>query len=365
MTCTDIVLAGAGLASQRCAETLRARGFEGAIRMIGAEPHAPYDRPPLSKEFLASPGGVGREGVPPDAPGAAPAGGPEGAAARAPLPSLRPAGWHEEHGVDLLLGDAAVGIEGRGVRLASGTRVAFAKLLIATGARARTLPGLEGALTLRSLDDAQRLRERLTPGARLAIVGAGFVGLEVAATARSLGVEVTVFEMAAAPLGRVLGPRAGAWFARLHRERGIELRLREGFDPSASDHDAVLVAVGAVPDVEWAGPDPHRRPGVFVAGDATGSQHWEAAARQGADAARAMLGLPPLPPAIDSVWSDQHGLRIHVLGRPTGDPVVEDESPERLVAWFDGGAVLANAPELLPEARKRLRRPTRPEELAA
>ena len=103
-------------------------------------------------------------------------------------------------------------------------------------------------------------------------------------------------------------------------------------------------------------------PDVFVAGDATGSQHWEAAARQGADAARAMLGLPPLPPAIDSVWSDQHGIRIHVLGRPAGDPHVEEATADRLVAWFADGAVLAGAADLLPAARARLRRP---EEIAA
>ena len=329
MTCTDVVLVGAGLASQRCAETLRARGFEGPIRMIGAEPHAPYDRPPLSKELLG-------------APAAAP-------------PFLRPPGWHTEQDVDLLLGDAAVALEGRRVRLASGTSVPYGQLLIATGARARTLPGLPDALTLRSVDDARALREHLVPGARLAIVGAGFVGLEVAATARELGVEVTVFEMGPTPLGRVLGPRVGDWFARLHRARGVDLRLRTGFDEGS--YDAVLVAVGAVPDTEWAGPDPWRLPDVYVAGDATGSQHWEAAVRQGADAARAMLGLPSLPPAPESVWSDQHGIRIHVLGRPAGEPHVEHESEHRLVAWFDEGAVLANASDLLPVARKRLREP--------
>jgi 3-phenylpropionate/trans-cinnamate dioxygenase ferredoxin reductase subunit len=334
MTCTDVVLAGAGLAAQRCAETLRARGFDGPIRMIGAEPHPPYDRPPLSKELLA--------------------------ADESPPPLLRPAGWHDEHGVDLVLSDAAVAIEGRRVRLASGASVPFAKLLVATGARPRTLPGLPGALTLRTLDDARALRARLVSGARLAIVGAGFVGLEVAATARALGVAVTVFEVAPAPLGRVLGPRVGEWFARLHRSRGVDLKLGTPFD--GGQFDAVLVAVGAVPDTAWAGPDPWRRPGVFVAGDATGSQHWEAAARQGADAARAMLGLPPLPPAVDSVWSDQHGIRVHVLGRPAGEPLVEHESPDRLVAWFADGAVLANAPELLPAARSRLRQR---EEIAA
>jgi 3-phenylpropionate/trans-cinnamate dioxygenase ferredoxin reductase component len=329
----DVVLVGAGLASQRCAETLRARGFDGAIRMIGAEEHPPYDRPPLSKGLLL------RDTA---------------------APLLRPAGWHADHDVDLLLGDAAVALDDDRVRLASGASVPYGRLLVATGARARTLPGLEDAHTLRSLEDALALREQLVPGARLAIAGAGFVGLEVAATARALGVSVTVFEVAPAPLARVLGPRVGDWFARLHRSRGVGLKLGTPFD--GGPFDAVLVAVGAVPDTAWAGEEPWRRPNVFVAGDATGSQHWKAAARQGNDAARAMLGLPPLAPAVDSVWSDQHGLRIHVLGRPSGEPLLEEESPDRLVAWFAEGAVLANATELLPVARKRLRQQ---EEIAA
>ena len=349
MTCTDVVLVGAGLASQRCAETLRARGFDGPIRMIGAEPHAPYDRPPLSKEFL---GGAGE---------ATPVGGAPAPAAPA-APFLRAPGWHAENGVDLLLGDAAVGLEGRRVRLASGATVPYGRLLIATGARARTLPGLEDAVTLRTLDDAERLREVMKPGARLAIVGAGFVGLEVAATARKHCVEVTVFEMARAPLARVLGPRVGDWFSALHRAHGVDLRLGTGYDDG--DYDATLVAVGAVPDTEWAGADPWRHPDVYVAGDASGTQHWEAAVRQGTDAARAMLGLPALKPAAESVWSDQHGLRIHVLGHPAGEPLIEESAPDRLVAWFDGGAVLANASELLPEARQRLRT-TPTQEIAA
>ncbi|HEX8205060.1 MAG TPA: FAD-dependent oxidoreductase [Solirubrobacteraceae bacterium] len=344
MTCPDVVLVGAGLAAQRCAETLRARGFDAPIRMIGAEPHPPYDRPPLSKELLGE--------------RLRPAGAPTEPLTDGP-PLLRPPSWHADNGVDLLLGDPAVRLEEGRVWLESGGSVPFGKLLVATGARPRTLPHLSDALTLRTYEDAVRLRERLVEGARLAIVGAGLVGLEVAATARARGVAVTVFETAPAPLARVLGPRVGEWFARLHRSRGVDLKLGTPFD--GGQFDAVLVAVGAVPDVEWAGPLP--RPHVFVAGDATGSQHWEAAVRQGADAARAMLGLPALPDAPESVWSDQHGMRIHVLGRPTGEPAIEEQSFDRLVAWFDDGAVLANAPELLPVARARLRQPR--EEIAA
>ncbi|MDQ3739780.1 MAG: FAD-dependent oxidoreductase, partial [Actinomycetota bacterium] len=135
MTCSDVVLVGAGLASQRCAETLRARGFDGPIRMIGAEAHAPYDRPPLSKEVLVTPD--------------------------AATPMLRGEGWHADNDIDLLLGDPAVALEDHRVRLRSGASVPFGKLLVATGARARTLPGLEHALTLRSVDDAHELRDHL------------------------------------------------------------------------------------------------------------------------------------------------------------------------------------------------------------
>jgi 3-phenylpropionate/trans-cinnamate dioxygenase ferredoxin reductase subunit len=187
----DTVLVGGGLAAQRCCETLRARGYDGPLTLLAEEPHAPYDRPPLSKALLAG---------------------------AAEDPSLRPAGWHEAHGVELRLGTRAVALDTpvREVVLGGGARLRYERLLIATGARARRIPLLcratgarrgvpatlrAGAHELRTLEDARALRAALAPGMRLAVVGAGLVGLEVAATARGLGAEVTVVEAAPLPLG--------------------------------------------------------------------------------------------------------------------------------------------------------------------
>src|SRR5437868_417524 len=199
-----IAIAGGGLAAQRCVETLRGQGYDGPIRVVCAEPHAPYDRPPLSKELLA--GEL--------APAAA---------------ALRPPAWYEERGIDLLLGTRAVRLEAglRRLELSDARTLRFDKLLIATGSRARTLPSLHGYSNvgvLRTIDDAIALRRALAPGARLAVVGAGFIGLEVAATARTLAAEVTIVEALEAPLAAALGPALGRWFAKLHRARGVDVR---------------------------------------------------------------------------------------------------------------------------------------------
>jgi 3-phenylpropionate/trans-cinnamate dioxygenase ferredoxin reductase component len=358
---TRVVIAGGGLAAQRCCETLRARGHEGPITMVCAEDRAPYDRPPLSKGLLA------------------------GATADAEL-ALRPPGWHAEHDVELLTGVRATGIDraGRRLRTDRAGSLAYDRLLIATGARPRRLPVLcdAGALRpgvheLRTAADARRLRAALRPGARLAVVGAGFVGLEVAATARALGVEVTVVEAAAAPLAAIVGRRVGAWFARLHRDHGVELALGAPVAGAwgagrveelvlADGHvigcDAVLSAVGVAPDTGWLGPEGAAGEGVHVAGDAGGGEHWEAAAREGAAAARAMLGIDAAPAALPSFWSDQHGVRIQSIGRPSGaDAVVLDAGPggrELSARYTRGGrlvgALVAGRPSELPTLRREL-----------
>ena len=174
-----ILIVGGGLAAQRCAESLRRRGYEGTVRMVCAEPDPPYDRPPLSKELLA--GEIEERSI-----------------------AYRPAWWYEEKRVELLLGARAVALSPNTstVRLDSGVELGYEKLLIATGGAARRLPFLEGyenVHALRTLADARRLHAELLPGARLAIVGAGFIGQEVAATARRLGVEVTMIEALADP----------------------------------------------------------------------------------------------------------------------------------------------------------------------
>jgi NADPH-dependent 2,4-dienoyl-CoA reductase/sulfur reductase-like enzyme len=342
-----VLIVGGGLAAQRCAETLRRRGYEGPVRMVCAEPDPPYDRPPLSKELLA--GTTEEESV-----------------------AYRPAWWYEEKQVELLLGARAETLDpsARTVTLDSGAELPYEKLLIATGSAARRLPFLEGyenVHALRTLADARQLREELVSGARLAIVGAGFIGQEVAATARRLGVEVTMIEALETPLAPILGEEVGAWFADLHISEGVrvmtgamlegargngqveELVLAGG---EAIACDAVVVGVGTAPATAWlhgSGLDESgvktdtsgrtRLPGVFAAGDASvpfdprfGShartEHWDAAAWQGAAAARAMLDEYPGTPPLPSFWSDQYGLRIQYVGHAhRADAVVVDGEP--------------------------------------
>ncbi|MGE5283105.1 MAG: NAD(P)/FAD-dependent oxidoreductase [Chloroflexota bacterium] len=329
-----VLIVGGGLAAQRCAETLRRRGYDGPLRIAGAESDPPYDRPPLSKQVLAG-------------------------EADAEATALRPAWWYEEAAVELLLGVRAVRLDPRSRTVAfdSGAELGFDKLLIATGGEARRLPFLEGfenVHSLRTLADARRLRAALRPGARLAVVGAGFIGQEVAATARGLGVEVTMIEALPTPLAPILGEELGRWFARLHAAEGIrvltgtalasargrggrveELALADG---SAVACDAVVVGVGTVPATAWlqgSGLDEKgvrtdscgrtAIPDVYAAGDASlpfdprfgehaRTEHWDAAAWQGAAVAKSMLGEDPGTPPLPSFWSDQYGLRIQYVG---------------------------------------------------
>jgi NADPH-dependent 2,4-dienoyl-CoA reductase/sulfur reductase-like enzyme len=345
-----ILIVGGGLAAQRCAETLRRRGYEGPVRMVCAEPDPPYDRPPLSKELLA--GAVEEESA-----------------------AFQPAWWYEEKQVELLLGARAETLqpEDRTVQLDSGVELRYEKLLIATGSAARRLPfldGYENVHALRTIADARLLRAELAPGARLTIVGAGFIGLEVAATARRLGVEVTMIEALETPLAPILGEEVGAWFADLHRSEGVrvmtgamlegargngrveELTLAGGKQVAC---DAVVVGVGTMPATAWlrgSGLDESgvrtdtsgrtTLPGVFAAGDASvpfdprfgahaRTEHWDAAAWQGAAVAQAMLGEYPGTPPLPSFWSDQYGLRIQYVGHAhhADAVVVEGEPAER------------------------------------
>ena len=331
----DIVIAGGGLAGQRCAETLRAQGYEGTIRMACAEPARPYDRPPLSKEALSAPVDL----------------------------SLRPEQWYADNEVDLLLGVRATGVTGRYLETTAGP-LRFDRLLVATGATPRRLPF---GSPLRTVADAAGLRERLRPGAPLAIVGCGFVGMEVAATARRLGVEVVLIDVMPQPLAGLLGPDVSRWLVGLHRDEGVEVVLGEGVAAArrgglefvggrriACDH--VVVGIGVVPGERWAA----GRPDVFYAGDVNGSQHWDAAARQAQAAARAMLGLTPPPPAPPSFWSDQYGLRIQYVGdAATGDSVSWDGGPgarELTAVYRRGDAVVAALTVNRPRDHARFRR---------
>ena len=376
------VVVGGGLAAQRFCETLRRLGHDGPIRMICAEPVRPYDRPPLSKELLA--GDLDSHAL-----------------------HLRSPDWYADNEVELVLGTSAEALDvtQRTVTLEGGELVRFERLLIATGAQPRLLPGLGGfgnVHTLRTLEDTHALRSSIGAGARIAIVGAGFIGLEVAATARRLGAEVTLIEAARAPLAGVLGPMLGHWFAGLHRDEGVELELGariervvgngrverielEGRGPV--ECDAVLIGIGIHPTTAWlagSGLDAadgvrvdslgrSAAAGVLAAGDAAltyeprvgrhvRGEHWESAVRQAQVAAHAALGLAPPRPRIASFWSDQFGSRIQYVGRhnPDDELVVDGDSAARdfTAVWERGGrpvaALLVGRPHALAEWRRTL-----------
>ncbi|MGI5404275.1 NAD(P)/FAD-dependent oxidoreductase [Streptomyces sp. CA-135486] len=341
-----LVIVGASLAGLRAAEVLRAEGFAGSLTIVGDEPHLPYDRPPLSKQVLTS------EGRP--------------AGTELPLPEGLEARWQ--------LGRAAVGLnpETRTVTLADGALIAYDGLLIATGSAARGRPaGLpappRGVMTLRGWDDALALRAALVPGRRLVVIGAGFLGGEIAAAARARGLDVTLVEAAAQPLERAIGATAGAYIAALHREAGIDLRTGTTVtdfhaaadgrltgvrlsDGSGLPVDTAVLALGAVPSTGWlAGSglaldggvhcDRYLRalradgsvvPGVVAAGDvarvphrlADGERlalgHWTNAVEQGTTAAHTLLAPDAPEPfaGVPSFWSDLHGARIRSVGLP-------------------------------------------------
>ena len=395
MSDNGILIVGGGLAAQRCAETLRRRGYEGPVRMVCAESEPPYDRPPLSKEMLA--GESGAEDL-----------------------AYRPAWWYEEKQVELLLGVRAEQLDpdARRLRLDSGDELPYGKLLIATGGGARRLPFLEGYENvhyLRTLDDARRLRGELRAGARLAIVGAGFIGQEVAATARRLGAEVTMLEALETPLAPILGAAVGGWFAGLHVEEGVtvltgamlegarggerveQLALADGRRLAC---DVVVVGVGTAPATAWLEgsglePDGVRTdtagrtglPGVFAAGDASipfeprhgahaRTEHWDAAAWQGAAAAKSMLGDHPGTPPLPSFWSDQYGLRIQYVGHAAradavafdGDPAERDFEAVFTRSGIPVAGLAVGRPRAIPALRKRIDAahfPTEPKEHAA
>lgn len=375
-----IVIAGGGLAAQRCAESLRREGYDGPVRLVCSEHHRPYDRPPLSKELLTD------------------------AAYDARLPYRR-AQWYQDQSVDLLPGVSAAGLDpvARRLSLSDGSALRYEQLLIATGGRPRTLPVLTdygNVSVLRTLDDARELREVLASRPRLAVIGAGFIGLEIAATARTLDVEVTVVEAAPCPLIGVLGAELGSWFARLHEAEGVVLRTEVTVDRvdangtvralrlsdgSAVGVDHILLGAGIEPDVAWlAGSgldvaggvavDVHGRTAiehVFAAGDAAATydqscgrhvpgSHWEAAGRQGARVGRLMVGLDPGPAPPTSFWTDQYGLRIQYVGNGRGADAVEiDGDPESrdFTAIFSRAgravaALLVGRPRGLPAARR-------------
>ncbi len=355
------VIVGAGLAGAKAAETLRAEGFDGPVVLLGDEDEVPYERPPLSKGYL-----LGKE---------------ERESARVHAPD-----WYREHDVELRLGTAVQALHPaeHEVELAGGERLRYGKLLLATGSEVRRLdvPGGDAALTLRRLPDADRLRAAFTRGARVVVVGAGWIGLETAAAAREHGAEVTLVEADPQPLHRVLGDEMGRVFADLHREHGVDLRLGSGVreirdgevvlaDGTTVPADTVLVGVGIRPHTRLAEEaglavddgilvDASLRtsdPDVYAAGDVarvdTPSfgrlrvEHWANALNGGPAAAKAMLGQDVTYDRVPYFFSDQYDLGMEYSGwAPAGsyDEVVVrgDLAGREFVAfWLSGGRVLA------------------------
>lgn len=349
MRLEHVVVVGASLAGLRACETLRTDGFTGRITLVGAEREVPYDRPPLSKKLLAGEWDPDRI-------------------------RLRKADDLAGLGLEMVLGVRASGLdpERRHVQLADGSELAYDGLVIATGASPRRLPEqpeLEGVCELRTLADAMELRGRITePGTRLVVIGAGFIGLEAAATARDRGCTVTVLEGAPSPLIRGLGVEMGAAVASVHARHDVELRCGvrieaiEGVDGRVTGvrlgdgtligADVVLVGIGVAPATEWltgSGLELHDGivcddtlatglPGVYAAGDCARwhnhvfdphddavmrVEHWTNAAEQGAAAARNLVKVAAGEPAVpyESVpffWSDQFESRIQFVGRAHG-----------------------------------------------
>ena len=383
----SVVIVGASLAGVRCAEALRGRGFSGRLTLLGAEARAPYDRPPLSKDVL------------------------RGTRDEASLALVKPEAL-AALALDLRLGQSAASLDlaGRAVVLAGGERMRFDGLVIATGATPRRLPGSErfaGIFVLRTLDDCLRLRGELERGPRVAVVGAGFIGAEVAASCRARGLEVTLIETLPVPLATALPRAIGETLAAIHRDAGVTLRCGVRVAGFAGEGrvagvrleggetipaDVVVVGIGVTPETRWlegsglalgngvvcdetlaAG-----APGVVAAGDVARwrnplfgetmrIEHWTNAVEQAGAAAETLLAgagaAPPFAP-VPFVWSDQYDRKIQVAGRvgPQDEMTLVEGSlaERRFVAVFGRagklvGALAMNRPRPLVACRRLIR----------
>jgi len=360
---TSYVIAGASLAGAKAAETLRAEGFGGPVVLIGTEEELPYERPPLSKDYLL--GKAGRDTI-----------------------YVHPREWYAGHDVDLRLGTTVTGIDrgARVVTLDDGSRVSYRKLLLTTGSSPRRLPvpgaDLGGVLYLRTAADSDRLKAAFRPEARIVVIGAGWIGLEATAAARAAGAGVTVLEAAELPLLRVLGREVADVFAGLHREHGVDLRFgvqvaeitgsgnhADGVRLADGTHvpaDTVLVGVGIAPNVqlaEQAGLDVDNGikvdasltttdPDIFAAGDVANAfhplllrhirvEHWANALNQPKAAARSMLGQEVAYDRVPYFFTDQYDLGMEYSGyvEPEGyaQVVFRGDVPGRefVAFWLD------------------------------
>ncbi|WP_280267682.1 NAD(P)/FAD-dependent oxidoreductase [Nocardia wallacei] len=363
-----IVIVGAGLAGLRTAEELRRAGYTGGLVLVGDEARLPYDRPPLSKQFV--------RGETDDT-------------------TLRPAEFFADKDIELRLGAGATGVDtaARRVRLADGSEIGYEQLIIATGLRPRRIPGLpdaSGVHVLRRHEDAAALRGALSGATRAVVVGAGFIGCEVAASLRSCELDVLLVEPQPTPLAAALGERVGALVARLHRSEGVDVRCGIGLDSLVVEGDSVrgarlsdgsevaaelvVIGVGSVPVTEWLAESgiPLAEPsagggvladevgrtavdGVWAVGDVaawrheTGGhrrvEHWTNAGEQAQLLACALLGAePPAAARVPYVWSDQYNLKIQVLGTPAAADevrILDDDGRKFLAHYFADGTLTA------------------------
>jgi 3-phenylpropionate/trans-cinnamate dioxygenase ferredoxin reductase subunit len=332
----SFIIVGGGLAGALAAQTLREEGFDGSITLLGQESNAPYERPPLSKDYL------------------------QGKAERDSI-FVHTEPWYAEHAVDLSMGNAVTSLDpaARTVTTNTGAQLRYDKLLLATGSKPRLLevPGadLDGVYYLRNVEDSERIKINFAGSKRAVIIGAGWIGLETAAAARAAGLDVTVLVSGDLPLQRVLGPEVAPIFAELHRSHGVDLRYRTtaaeltGRDGAVSgvmlsdgtkiDADMIIVGIGALPRTELAAAaglkinngivvDEHLRtsdPDIFAAGDIAHTynprlgrpirvEHWANAKRQGVVAAKAMLGRDAVDVRPSYFYTDQYDLSMEYTG---------------------------------------------------
>ncbi|MCA0294433.1 MAG: FAD-dependent oxidoreductase [Actinobacteria bacterium] len=364
MTSNAVVIVGAGLAAAHVATTLREAGDDRPVVIVGDENRPPYERPGLSKGVLQG---------------------------EQPVEELfvHEPGWYDEHHVELRLDDPAVAVDpdARTVRLASGTLLEYGDLVLATGARPRMvdLPGIDlpGVFTLRRIEDSEALRAAFTAETKVVVIGAGWIGLEVAAAARKAGASVTVLEYGPVPLRATLGERLGRHFAALHERNGV--RLLTGVSVSAIEGDThvtgvragdevfpadlVVVGVGAVPNVELAAAaglavdngvlvDDQLRASdhIYAIGDVANAEnaalgvrlrveHWDNAIRQGQLAGRVLLGEDAHYDWLPYFFTDQYDLGMEYVGRGSADDEVvvrgDQDGGEFLVFWLRDGVVSA------------------------
>jgi 3-phenylpropionate/trans-cinnamate dioxygenase ferredoxin reductase component len=362
MTTTGgIVIVGGGLAAARTAEQLRRSEYTGPVTIVSDEDHLPYDRPPLSKEVLRS---------------------------ETDDVTLKPAEFYEENDITVRLGSGARSVDtaAQTVTLADGSELGYDELIIATGLlpkRIPSFPDLAGIHVLRSYDESVALRKEAGSARRAVVVGAGFIGCEVAASLRKLGVEVTLVEPQPAPLASVLGEQIGELVARLHRAEGVDVRCGVGVsevrgtdrvekvvlsDGTELDADLVVVGIGSHPATGWLEGsgieldngvvcDDHGRtsaPHVWAIGDVASwrhrlghqvrVEHWSNVADQARVLVPAMLGQePPVAVTVPYFWSDQYDVKIQCLGEPEADDtvhIVEDDG-RKFLAYYERDGVVA------------------------